>query len=237
VRINVKRWKKSGPILLCMALFVMAGGFESASQKIGVQEGYLVPHVSGNAALEEAAGEFRIVIANILWSKVVDHYHHVFMAQGGDWSKNTSLLPLLHTITELDPHFTEAYQLEGGTILPRTGHLAQGQAVLAEGLRNNPNDWEMYREMAMLFAWTERKPALALPYAEGGLAQIMQSNARGEMQPGDYLFAEHLMTLLCHTLQGQIAHRPPITASGRLSPAPTAPASAVAAGPLPPATG
>ena len=59
----------------------------------------------------------------------------------------------------------------GGTILPRTGRLAEGERVLAQGIKNNPNDWEMYREMAMLYAWTEHKPALALPYAQAGLAR------------------------------------------------------------------
>ncbi len=228
MRTKITLWRRAAPLLLCAALFGAAGGFETASQPVGVRQGYLVPRVSGNAALEEAAGEFRVVIANLLWSKVVDHYHHVFIAQGGDWSKNVSLLPILRTITELDPHFTQAYQLEGGTILPRTGHLAQGQAVLAEGLRKNPNDWEMYREMAMLYAWTEHRPALALPYAQGGLAQIQRDYARGQMKPADYRFAQHLMARLCRTLQGRVAQGAPLTAPGPPPPAPVVPASAAA---------
>ena len=111
---------------------------------------------------------------------------------GGDWEKNESLLPLLQTIITLDPHFVEAYQLMGGTILPKTGRIAQGRAVLAQGIKNNPYDWEMYREMAMLCAWTEHKPDEALPYAQAGLRQA------------DDDFSRHLMTLLCHTLQKRI---------------------------------
>ncbi len=228
------------PLLLCAALFGMAAGFESASQRVGVRNGYLVSHVRGNAALGLAAGEFRVVIANLIWSKVIDHYHHVYMAQGGDWSKNVTLLPMLRTITELDPHFTQAYQLEGGTILPRTGHIAEGQAVLAEGLRNNPNDWEMYREMALLYAWREHKPALALPYAQGGLAQVKRSHALGQMAQADYLFAQQLMARLCRTLQEQVeqaAQGTPVTASGHPRRSPTAPGSAAAAEFRPPATG
>jgi hypothetical protein len=213
------------PVLLCAALFGLAGYFEAASQPVGVAQGYLMAKVSGNQALSVAAGEFRVVAANLLWSKVVDHYHHVWIAQGGDWSKNITLLPLLRTITELDPHFTQAYQLEGGTILPRTGHLAQGQAVLAEGIRNNPNSWEMYREMAMLYAWTEHKPKLALPYAQKGL------------QCADDGFSRNLLTLLCHTLHDQIQHGTPVTASGHPPTAPAARVSSAAPALHPPATG
>ena len=212
-----------GPLLLCAAFFGLAGTFEAASQPVGEARGYLVSAAKEgrNAAVSRAAGEFRIVAANLLWAKVVDHYHHQYIADGGDWSKNESLLPLLKTITELDPHFTQAYQLMGGTILPRTGRAAEGERVLAQGLKNNPNDWEMYREMAMLYAWTEHRPAWALPYAQAGLAQANDD------------FSRHLMGMLCGTLKDEIrsgteqpptdAGRPPLTpvagaSSGRSRP-------------------
>ncbi len=189
---NPNTWRRQLPgVLLCAGLFCAAGLFESVSQPSGQAQGYLVSSTADgkNAALAQAAGEFRIAAANLIWDKVIDHYHHQFMAQGGDWSKNESLLPMLHLIITLDPHFVQAYQLMGGAILPRTGHLAEGQAVLADGIKHNPNDWEMDREMAMLLSYTEHKPAAALPYAEAGL-----KNA-------DDAFSIHLMTLLCHTLR------------------------------------
>ena len=86
--------------LLFLGLMAAAGSFfESASQQTGLAEGYLVTSAAQgrNAALAQAVGEFRIVAANLLWSKVIDHYHHQYMATGGDWSKNESLLPLLQS--------------------------------------------------------------------------------------------------------------------------------------------
>jgi hypothetical protein len=178
-------------VLLCVGLFTAAGCFESISEASGRAQGYLVTTAAEgkNAAVAQAAGEFRIVIANLLWNKVIDHYHHQFMAQGGDWSKNVSLLPILQTIITLDPHFVQAYELMGGAILPKTGHVAEGERVLADGLKHNPNQWEMYREMAMLLSFTEHKPAKALPYAEQGLRCANDD------------FSVHLMTKLCHTLR------------------------------------
>ncbi len=117
------------------------------------------------------------------------------MAQGGDWSKNESLLPLLQTIITLDPHFVQAYALMGGAILPRTGHVPEAEKVLSQGIARNTGDaqeWELCREMAMLLAATEHKPARALPYAERGLSLANDD------------FSRNLMTKLTHTLRDQV---------------------------------
>jgi len=182
-------------VLLFLGLMAAAGSLESASQRTGLSQGYLVTSAAQgkNAALAQAGGEFRIIAANLLWSKVIDHYHHQYLAEGGDWSKNESLLPLLQTIITLDPHFVQAYEIMGGTILPRTGHLQRGEEVLKQGIAQNPNEWELYRETAMLLAATENKPSEALPYAVKGLALA------------DDDFSHHLMTKLTHTLRDQIA--------------------------------
>ena len=182
-------------MLLFLGLMAASGSLESASQRTGLAEGYLVSSAAQgkNAALAQAGGEFRIVAANLLWSKVVDHYHHQYMATGGDWSKNESLLPLLQTIITLDPHFVQAYEIMGGTILPRTGHLQQGEDVLKLGIARNPNEWELYRETAMLLSYTEHRPTEALPYALKGLAEANDD------------FSRHLMTKLTNTLREQVA--------------------------------
>ena len=184
--------------LLFLGLMVVAGLFESASQRMGLAKGYLVTSAAQgrNAALAQAGGEFRIVAANLLWSKVIDHYHHQYMAQGGDWSKNESLLPLLQAIITLDPHFVQAYEIMGGAILPRTGRTAEAEKVLTQGIARNTADaqeWELYREMAMLLAATEHKPALALPYAKKGLSYANDD------------FSRNLMSKLTHTLRDQVA--------------------------------
>lgn len=189
-----KAWRG---LLLCIALLCGAGICESASQPVGQAQGYLSAGTERNAAVAQAAGEFRVVAANLLWAKVVDHYHHQFMAEGKPFDQNVSLLPLLQTIIILDPHFTEAYELMGGTILPRTGREAQGKAVLTQGIKNNPDDWEMYREMALLYAWNDHQPQAALPFAQQGLTEA----ARVTDDDG---FARQLMTRLCDTVHRQV---------------------------------
>ncbi|MEO7714812.1 MAG: hypothetical protein ABIY70_01305 [Capsulimonas sp.] len=192
-----KRKKAQRPakaLAAAILLMLAAGSFDSLSMPTAMREGYLKSTgKDSNGAVAMAAGQFRSVAANLLWMKVVDHYHHQQMADGGDWSKNESLLPMLKTIIELDPHFLEAYYIMGGTILPRTGHLTEGEAVLKKGIAQNPKDYELYRQMAMLLAASAHRPADALPYAQKGL----------ETAPDD--FSRNIMRKLCHTLEGQIA--------------------------------
>lgn len=189
-----KSWRS---LLLCAAL--LSGSFlcERLSLPTAIARGYLADGKGQSGAIVQAAGEFRIVAANLLWAKVLDHYHHQYLADGGDWAKNVSLLPLLQSIIMLDPHFTEAYELMGGTILPRTGREAQGKAILVEGIKNNPADWELYREIAMLYAWNDHCPQAALPYAKAGLEQATRIK-------DDDGFSSHLMSMLCTTLRRQI---------------------------------
>lgn len=197
----MQHWRRLPALCLCAGFLTLAGSFEAASQNTGMKRGYLVTSAAQgrDAALAQAGGEFRIVAANLLWNKVIDHYHHQYMATGGDWSKNVSLLPLLQTIIALDPHFIQAYEIMGGAILPQTGRAAEGERVLRDGLRSNPNEWELYREMAMLLSYTEHRPADALPYAEAGLAKANDE------------FSRHLMTRLCQTLHREIYEAAQVT--------------------------
>jgi tetratricopeptide (TPR) repeat protein len=187
--------------VVAAGLLMLGSSFESMSQSVGIANGYLVDtSKSGERqAVMQAAGEFRVVVANLLWAKMLDHYHHEYIAHGGEWDKNKSILPILNTIIELDPHFTQAYMLMGGTILPKLGRYNEGQRVLAKGIKANPNDWELNREMAMLYAWHEKRPADALPYAKTGLALANDD------------FSRNLMSKLCKTLQRQIAASPTST--------------------------
>ena len=186
--------KAKQKLLLLAVLFCVSGALEGITDQTGYQNGYLISATAGDEdrAAFQVLGEFRVVVANILWSKVVDHYHHQYMATGGDWSKNKALLPILHTITELDPHFVAAYALMGGTILPRTGQNALAVTTLNEGIKNNPNSWELYRESALLFAIELNDPTKALAMAKNGL-----SHSNDE-------FSKNLMTRMCRTLAKRV---------------------------------
>jgi tetratricopeptide (TPR) repeat protein len=184
-RAGLKTW------LLFAGLLFIASMAESASEKVAVRNGYLIAAHDQNTALAVATGEFRIVLANVIWSEVVDKYHHRYIAQGGDWSKNPTILPLLKTIIALDPHFVEAYEILG-TILPRRGDYVQGETILKEGIRFNPDHWELYRDVALLYA-KQKDWNAALPFGEQGL------------KLADDDFSRNIMGLLVKTCSRNIA--------------------------------
>jgi hypothetical protein len=156
---------------LLVALSITAGSLNSSLTQMGVADGYLISSNGGVPSIDavvHASGEVRIVIANLLWMKVIDHYHHQFLAKGGAWSKNSALMPYLRMIVWLDPHFIEAYEV-GGSILSGTGRYKECDAFLDSGTRNNLDSWQLYYDRAMLRAWYLKNPTAALPFAEHAL--------------------------------------------------------------------
>ncbi len=181
---------------LFVLLFALSGATDYSMTKPGVANGYLAD-ASGDRpsteALAHAAGEFRIAAANIIWMKVVDHYHHQYMAQGGNWAQNKDVLPLIQMITALDPHFIQAYDV-GMLILCEMKDYDKAGDFLKQGLTANPNSWELQYDMAMKYAWYQRDPVDALPYAKNALNDAQDP------------FDQRRLKMLCHTLRWQIAH-------------------------------
>ena len=186
---------KTKSTVICWALFVVllitSGALDNALTSTGVAEGYMITSSGGVPSLDavaHASGEFRIVAANLLWIKVVDHYHHQFIAKGGAWNHNTSLMPYLRMIVWLDPHFIEAYEV-GGSILAATHRYKECDEYLDSGTRNNVDNWQLYYDRAMLRAWYEKEPGAALPFAQHAL------------QCATDPFVQQRVRRLCHTLQ------------------------------------
>jgi hypothetical protein len=202
---NVVRRKHLGLVPLCAILFVLANLTDVSLTHTGVREGYLAVTTASGApsavAVAHAAGEFRIAAANIIWLNVVDHYHHQYMAHGGDWSRNKSVLPLINMIVILDPHFVQAYDV-GSLILCQLNRYAEAQEFLKQGIANNPTDWSLPYDEAMLYAWYRRDAAAALPYAlkADGLAT----------DP----FDKHRLDMLCDTLKSDIQKHVPTRPAG-----------------------
>jgi hypothetical protein len=179
---------------LFVILLLTAGFLDANLTPTGVAEGYMVTGDGGTPSLDSvahAAGEFRIVVANLLWIKVVDHYHHQFLAKGGAWNQNTSLMPYLRMIVWLDPHFIEAYEV-GGSILSGTHRYKECDQFLGVGTTNNIDSWQLYYDRGMLRAWYLKNPSEALPFAEHAL------------QCSNDDFTRHRVTKFVNTLKFEI---------------------------------
>lgn len=109
------------------------------------------PKAESNGSVAMAlAGQFRTVMANLLWIKL-ENYHHEFIAKHSDWTRNTDAMGLARLITRLDPHFPEAYAT-GARMLVGNDKVKEAKAYLEEGVENNPNSMMMHDELATLLA-------------------------------------------------------------------------------------
>ena len=195
-RTHKTRRRPARAVATALLLLLAAGSFDAASMPTGVREGYLKSAIGKDSAgaVSVAAGQFRSVAANLLWLKVVDHYHHQHMADGGDWSKKREPPADPQDDHRAGPAFRRSPTPSwAARSCARTGHVREGEEVLKRGIAQNPKEYELYRQMALLITLDDRRPADALPYAQKGL----------ETAPDD--FSRNIMKKLCKTLEGRIA--------------------------------
>jgi len=108
----------------------------------------------GTEAIMAMLGGFRSIAANMLWLKSDQYWH-----QGGaGWWR---MLPVLRTITRLDPHFINAwdtlgwhcaYNLQSDAIPEdKPKWIQAGVDAFQDGIRANPNRYELYASLAWLY--------------------------------------------------------------------------------------
>ncbi len=75
------------------------------------------------------------------------------------------LYPLLKNATDLDPHFTGAYQY-GAIVLPAIDNEKAIEFATA-GIANNPDDWKLYQHLGYIYWRLEDYPKAADAYDKG----------------------------------------------------------------------
>jgi len=108
----------------------------------------------GTIAILASLGGFRSMASNMLWLKADDYFH-----QGASgWYK---VMPTLRAITQLDPHFIEAWELLGWHIgynmyvaappAERDGWAQSAIECYREAVRLNPNNWQVQQALAWYY--------------------------------------------------------------------------------------
>ncbi len=113
------------------------------------------PFDTARSVLDLLGGVRQSVAAN-LWSKTDEVFHEYVH----DISKEQALYPYYWLITRLDPHFTMAYYF-ASWMLARLGRVDRGLELAREGLRYNPDSAELQENLAQLYFFFKRDPALA----------------------------------------------------------------------------
>ena len=125
---------------------------------------------------------FRQLAANLLWLEADEDFHV---------GKIHRVIPMMHTIAAVDPTFVEAYQVgawhysynltakmpdtpealkewsdrHGDWIGPKEQRYYEGEALLKQGIRNNPRNSHLYHDLGFAIIMEKQNdPERALPY-------------------------------------------------------------------------
>ena len=111
-----------------------------------------VLYISSPKTLKRMSLGYDGLLADIYWTRAVQYF-------GGNHARGTGeyslLAPLLEITTGLDPHLTVAYDF-GANFLAAPPPLGAGEpqraiALINYGIRNNPQDWELYRNLGFIY--------------------------------------------------------------------------------------
>jgi len=87
----------------------------------------------------------REVAASLLWLRIEDYFHS---------GQHERIAPLIRIITWLDPHFIEAYSSGAWQLAWNSEDwrlIPSAEEFLEEGIKNNPDKYELYADMAWLY--------------------------------------------------------------------------------------
>lgn len=111
-----------------------------------------VLYVSSPKVLKRLSLGYDGLLADVYWTRTVQYYgnkHHT------DAESYDLLAPLLEITTTLDPHLTVAYEFGASFLAPKppngAGMPDRAVQLVEYGIRNNPNDWQLYYELGFIY--------------------------------------------------------------------------------------
>ena len=110
------------------------------------------------------------LLADIYWMRAVQYYGGKRLRNAGRYDL---LGPLIDITTTLDPHLMHAYRF-GSIFLSEKSPVGAEQpekaiALLEKGIRNNPDEWQLYRDLGFVYYWYLEDYKMAAEwFLEGG---------------------------------------------------------------------
>ena len=125
-------------------------------------------------ALKKLSLGYDSLLANIYWTRAVQHYGSEVGFEG---SRFELLWPLLDLTTTLDPRLIVAYRF-GAIFLSEPPPIGPGRVDLAvdlvkRGIAANPNDWQLGTDLGFLYFWHLHQ------YNDASLAYMQASKIPG----------------------------------------------------------
>jgi hypothetical protein len=109
------------------------------------------------------------LMADVYWTRAVQYFGWKHHAQAAEYKL---LAPLLEMTTALDPHLLVAYQFGANFLAPKppfgAGETDRAIALVEYGIRNNPNDWNLYYQLGFIYYMDKKDyPSATRALSEG----------------------------------------------------------------------
>jgi tetratricopeptide (TPR) repeat protein len=177
-------------VLLGLVLFV---GVLLANQPLGAWRNETL-HPEGPqqqtpiAIMLSVLGDLRTFLAQQVMMES-DIYHHEMESQGVVWTQEWDIESMYKLVTVLDPHYEEAYDIGAYQLVRNFNKVDIGLAFLDEGLRNNPNSYQLHMTKAELLFFLKRYEE-EIPQAGRALQLAWPELAKTYDDPRDKMGAE-----------------------------------------------
>jgi len=121
---------------------------------------------------DKALKEFNRTLAIFFWLKLIKYHSEeeliaytlpAIEVKEEDWRQDKDILPLLYIITELDPHFVEAYDLGGYQLAINLKKINEGITFLQRGIERNPQSFALNFRLGFVY-FHYKMYAKAIPY-------------------------------------------------------------------------
>jgi tetratricopeptide (TPR) repeat protein len=116
-----------------------------------------VLYVDSPKMVKRASLGFDGLMACIYWTRTVQYFGHRHFDRARTYNE---LAPLLEITTALDPHMLPAYEFGASFLAPAppngAGEPVRAVHLMEYGIRNNPNNWHLYYDLAFVY-YTELK--------------------------------------------------------------------------------
>jgi len=128
-----------------------------------------VLYVSSPKVLKRLSLGYDGLLADVYWTRAVQYFGNRHHADSGSYDL---LAPMLEITTALDPHLTVAYEFGASFLAPKppngAGMPDRAIQLVEYGIRNNPNEWQLYYELGFIY-YMELKdyPKAADAFARG----------------------------------------------------------------------
>jgi len=149
------RYRRQTAAVLAATIFVALGGSIALLHEIDrMREGATLEeslYIPSPRVLRALSLGYTGLMADIYWTRVVQYFGSKHRANATQYKL---LAPLLEITTTLDPHLIVAYQF-GSTFLAQkppegAGDPQASVALVEKGIRENPNNWQLYYELGFL---------------------------------------------------------------------------------------